>query len=59
MTSASDMWVQSVRATDMWGQVSGQRSIRAGSELGSGGLGLGRFRPGRAGHVARYGATMS
>ena len=44
--SASDMWVQSVRATDMWGQVNGQHGPGLKRALvGSGWAGLGRADP--------------
>ena len=46
MTSASDVWVQGVRVTDMWGQVNGQYGLglnRAGWAPGR--AGLGRARP--------------
>ena len=46
MTSASDVWVQSVRVTNMWGPVNGQHMLGPNWALvGLGWSGLGRADP--------------
>ena len=45
MTSAPDVWVQSVRVTDMWGQVNGQYGrVSNGLRIGPVWAGPGRTR---------------